>query len=112
MEEDEDGSATPVLPGMYRWISTTKVPGGEDGTEPKMVLSFSIPVSVLSTPTTPELATQMDVEKATKQLSVSPPRCDVEGCEANRKYRLVNDFQRGACGLAHLKHLEARLVGV
>jgi Ino eighty subunit 2 len=33
--------------------------------------------------------------------------CAVSGCERARKYRLVRDFARGACGVEHLKVLEA-----
>lgn len=118
MEEDfgDEGSATPILPSMYRWISTTRVPGAEEGTEPKMILSFSVPVSAIPTPTTPELKVGMDVDHSSKPSPVpqmrTTQRCDVAGCEAQRKYRLVKDFQRGACGLLHLKHLEAQLVSV
>ncbi|KAI0348652.1 hypothetical protein BDW22DRAFT_1437741 [Trametopsis cervina] len=118
----EEGPAIPILPTMYRWISTTKIPGGEAGTEPRMVMSFSVPVSVLPTPvTTPatELAAGMDVDrllKSTPTSALRPPRpvqnCDVDGCDAQRKYRLVKDFQRGACGIAHLKQLEAQFASV
>lgn len=110
-DEADEGSSVPVLPTMYRWISTTRVPGAEEGAEPKMLLSFSVPVSTLPQPVTPKLIEGvMDVDQPTSQTRQPRPvvRCDVEGCDALRKYRLVREFQRGACGLAHLKHLEAQ----
>lgn len=109
-EEADEGSSTPVFPTMYRWISTTRVPGTEKGAESKMLLSFSVPVSTLPKPVALKIEGAMDVDQPTSQIR--PPRsvarCDVEGCDSLRKYRLVRDFQRGACGLAHLKHLEAQ----
>lgn len=36
-----------------------------------------------------------------------PAICAVSGCQDPRKYRLVKDWQIGACGIAHLKVLEA-----
>ena len=33
--------------------------------------------------------------------------CNVSGCVAQRKYRLVHDFERGACGLDHLRILKS-----
>ena len=38
------------------------------------------------------------------------PVCDVVGCKVPRKYRLVKDWKRGACGMEHLKVLESQLV--
>jgi Ino eighty subunit 2 len=35
-------------------------------------------------------------------------RCDVPGCQEGRKYRLVRDWERGACGMGHLKVLEGK----
>ena len=35
-----------------------------------------------------------------------PAVCAVNGCTAKRKYRLVRDWERGACGMDHLHILE------
>lgn len=61
-----------------------------------MHLALGVPSSVLSTPAPPPL-----------HLPKEKPRCDVPGCIEVRKYRLVRDWVRGACGLTHLKVLEA-----
>ncbi|KAI0094724.1 hypothetical protein BDY19DRAFT_38751 [Irpex rosettiformis] len=111
-EVAEEGSATPILPKMYRWISTTKGPGAE----PKMVMSFSVPAAALPRDALSESASGIDIDSKTvlpMQDSPRPPQsCDVEGCRATRKYRLVKDFHRGACGMSHLKQLEAQLAAV
>ncbi|KZT51207.1 hypothetical protein CALCODRAFT_443421, partial [Calocera cornea HHB12733] len=78
-----DGSATPQLPPvpmLARWAST------KDG-----------------------------MRWAAKVEPAPPPRarpqatCAVAGCEQMRKYRSVKDFEKGACGLEHLKALNAQL---
>lgn len=73
-----------------------------------MSLSFSVPIMAL-----PPVADAMDVDKPPEppRRNVSAFGCDVPGCTEQRKYRLVRDFQRGACGMAHLKVLETQLVG-
>lgn len=100
---EESGSLAPTPPTMYRWVSTTKVPPVAGSDEPRMLLSFSVPVAVLPQP---------QDEAAQETAPARPPPlqapCDVEGCGAMRKYRLVKDWQRGACGMAHLKVLEAQ----
>lgn len=69
----------------------------------KMVLSFSVPVSILPPP-------GMDVDGAsshpTRPKLAKASLCDVDGCGKGRKYRLVKDWERGACGMEHLKALE------
>ncbi|KIP12584.1 hypothetical protein PHLGIDRAFT_21019 [Phlebiopsis gigantea 11061_1 CR5-6] len=97
--QDDSGSQAPTPPTMFRWISTTKVSATEGAPEPRMLLSFSVPVSAL--PQAPE------------EMHNAPPKpslvhCDLEGCNLARKYRLVKDWQRGACGMEHLKILEAQ----
>lgn len=121
----------PIIPTMYRWISTSKpITPPEDISEEgrdsrKMVISFSIPVSVLPQSVTPqngsEEGTPMEIDseggKPAKTSPVVPspsvpaetPCCDVAGCQARRKYRWVKDWQRGACGMEHLKLLETQL---
>ena len=116
MEEGEEGVATPVIPTMYRWISTSRTLATPDGTkgkqEPRMTLSFSVPVTALP----PSVSAGTDVPmRDSINVALSPPPvekaiCDIEGCGAQRKYRLVKDWQKGACGLPHLKALETKLL--
>ena len=103
---------------MYRWVSTSRVPStpggaeGEASTEKKMALTFSVPVSVLPPSEESESApTAMDVDKPApeKPAGQVQAKCDVQGCSERRKYRLVRDFAKGACGMAHLKALETQL---
>ncbi|KAI0079573.1 hypothetical protein K474DRAFT_1733760 [Panus rudis PR-1116 ss-1] len=115
-EEAAEGIATPaaVIPTMYRWLSRvqtvpkdTAVTEGPD--EKVMVLSFSIPNNALP----PEAQTQhnagaaaMEIDQT--QVTKQEPLCNVPGCSEKRKYRLVKDWTRGACGMAHLKVLDAQ----
>ena len=77
---------------MYRWSSMTKSPSSE------MTLAFFVPMSAL--PPVP-LETRWPVGET--------PVCDVSGCARARKYRLVTDWVKGACGMAHLKMLEHQM---
>lgn len=80
----------------------------------KMVLSFSVPISILPPP--PEAialnaaSASMDVDdtssQSTRPKTNTTSLCDVDGCGKGRKYRLVKDWERGACGMEHLKALE------
>ncbi len=100
----------PITPTMYRWISSSKsIPAATNSkneTETRMMtLSFSVPVSVL--PRVESMGPPpMEVDQPTAPHIRTIPDCDVEGCTAKRKYRLVRDWQRGACGMEHLKELE------
>lgn len=103
---------------MYRWVSTSRVSStqsakGEAGIGKKMSLSFSVPVSVLPPVADSDSApTAMDVDKPAppgKPAEQVQAKCDVRGCSERRKYRLVRDFAKGACGMTHLKALEAQL---
>ena len=110
-EEDADldeASAPPPepeIPTMLRWISSSKPPPPPDNSmdiegrtvvsvAPSMSFAFAIPPNLVYDPPPPP-----------------PPRakavCSVVNCNEVRKYRLVRDFERGACGLPHLKVLEA-----
>lgn len=116
-EEAAEGSEPPaiVLPTMYRWVSSVKTETNAEGETVKtMALSFSVPTTVIPVPyqdgSTGEAA-PMEIDG---QPLVPPPvkpvhLCDVPGCDVPRKYRSVKDWQRGACGMAHLKTLEAQL---
>lgn len=110
-DEEGEGSAAPIpiIPTMYRWSSSVKE--GENG-EKQMVLSFAVPISVVPVPDGDE--TSMDVDPVPVSAVPPPqserPTCDVSGCKVPRKYRLVKDWQKGACGMEHLKVLEAQVV--
>ena len=51
---------------------------------------------------------EMTQEQGQKQKprAMVPAVCAVDGCTAKRKYRLVRDWERGACGMDHLHVLE------
>ena len=110
--------AIEVIPTQYRWISTSR-PSPDAPSGDKMFLSFSVPASLL--PTThqsgaPDVDADGDVRMETtqeqgppeKSRAMAPVVCDVEGCSARRKYRLVRDWERGACGMDHLHVLERK----
>lgn len=112
---------TPVIPTTYRWISSSRVDTArtrkekERGEEPEprtMSLSFSVPITALP-PVASDAQGAMDVDEPPEpaRRNVGALGCDVPGCSERRKYRLVRDFRRGACGMAHLKVLEAQHVG-
>jgi len=112
VQSTRDGSEVPevempepveLIPTMYRWISTTKsLPGdpelGSREPDGQMKLTFSVPASVLLQDTAPPAETKVPLAEK--------PVCDVSGCERARKYRLVSDWLKGACGMEHLKVLE------
>lgn len=122
LDADENGDTImvpePIIPTMYRWISSAKpiTPGPKSGNKNEtdtrvMTLSFSVPKYVLPQAQTPDPAA-MEVDKlpAAPTPTVTPirtiPQCDIHGCGEKRKYRLVKDWQKGACGMAHLRELE------
>jgi Ino eighty subunit 2 len=144
-------------PTMYRWVSRLEdvapvstsgdgvVGEGEagmlvDGTgkgeakegERKMVITFSVPESLLPKPppsASPSEDTagvaKMDLDSGASigvphvsgASSAVPPVpgpgkgpgvCAIQGCTAARKYRFVKDWTVGACGMGHLKDLEGQ----
>ena len=104
-----------VLPTTFRWISSTKT-DNTDIYEPiqKMVLSFSVPTTIVPAPQEGSAGeggpTPMNLDSGPHYPPpASSKHCDIPGCENVRKYRLVKDWERGACGMAHLKTLEAQL---
>lgn len=119
-EEEETVEVAAPPPTMYRWVSSSRssstvAKGKGEQAEQVMTMSFSVPVSVLPQP---ESEDAMQVDSGTRSFPVHqrprsapaiPPKCDVKGCTSLRKYRLVRDFQKGACGLSHLKVLEAQV---
>jgi Ino eighty subunit 2 len=120
-EESAEVAAVPVVevvPTCYRWISTLKAsPDAPPGD--KMLLSFSVPTSLLPVVHQPALDGDGDAIMAAQEQQrqqESKPRapavCDVDGCMATRKYRLVRDWEHGACGMEHLHILEERLRAV
>lgn len=84
---------TETPPTAWRWVSSARA--GEDG-EKAVMLTVGVPIAVLP----PQ---QLDDDKAERPRAEV---CAVQGCGARRKYRLVKDWTRGACGIGHLKELE------
>ncbi|KDQ10962.1 hypothetical protein BOTBODRAFT_57715 [Botryobasidium botryosum FD-172 SS1] len=85
-------------PPSYRWISTSRDPTGAADGQPNMTMSFSIPPELL--PSTLPLTTAPPVSPA------AVPKCAAPGCGNLRKYKLVGDMERGACGLECFKILK------
>ena len=109
--EEEESEVAPVpivevVPTCYRWISTTRPAADAPSGEKKMILSFSVPASLLPTPHQDEDG-DVDME-AQPPKPPAPAVCNVDGCTAMRKYRLVRDLERGACGMGHLHLLETQ----
>jgi Ino eighty subunit 2 len=103
-----------VIPTRYRWISTLR-PSPDAPPGDKMFLSFSVPASLLPDQSAaPDVDADGDIKMETTQeqeqeqkVRVTVPAvCAVDGCTAKRKYRLVRDWERGACGMDHLHILE------
>ena len=117
-EEESGGFIAPpvieVVPTHYRWISTLR-PSPDAPPGDKMQLSFSVPTSLLPSSDQPALDADSDTKM---EVQESPPKpcapavCDVDGCKEKRKYRLVRDHDRGACGMGHLHLLEKQLGAV
>lgn len=93
-EEEEESKNDPE---MYRWISSATG------------LSFSIPVSVIPTPSRTDLDSRLESQSVHESRAGKSKTCDVESCREVRKYRLVRDWEKGACGMLHLKFLEGNL---
>ena len=83
-----------------------------------MFLSFSVPASLLPDQSAaPDVDDDGDIKMETMEQQVqekkarmtAPAVCVVDGCTAKRKYRLVRDWERGACGMDHLHILERQL---
>jgi len=107
--EDSSPSKTPPETTTYRWISSASG------------ITFSVPSSFLPSlegeilgedSITPE---DSSLPKPTTDPSFNPlparplSKCSYDGCDLTRKYRLVRNFDAGACGMEHLKLLEAKV---
>lgn len=110
-------------------ISTEGAKAKKPPVERKMVLSFAVPISLIpgsqskeglsnpsgkgdamdvdGAPAPPPASTLPTVPPPQPPRSNEPAVCAVAGCGAKRKYRLVKDWTVGACGMGHLKLLEA-----
>ena len=53
-----------------------------------------------------EMETTEEQEQEHKPRAMAPAVCAVEGCTAKSRYKLVRDWERGACGMDHLRVLE------
>ncbi|KAN0137816.1 hypothetical protein V8E53_004300 [Lactarius tabidus] len=112
-EEEESGEVAPVpiievVPTCYRWISTTRPTSDAPPGEEKMTMSFSVPASLLPTPLQDEDGDIKMEAQEQPPKPLAPTVCNVDGCTATRKYRLVRDSERGACGMGHLHLLETQ----
>ncbi|KAJ6454719.1 hypothetical protein C8R47DRAFT_1060985 [Mycena vitilis] len=115
----EDGDASPTGAGaptststpMYRWVSSSTarrteadampVDGERMDGERTMSISFSVPEAFL--PSTEHVRVHLSAGAPV------PGLCAVEGCGGARKYRAVGKaWGVGACGMGHLKVLEAQ----
>ncbi|KAF6755686.1 hypothetical protein DFP72DRAFT_896230 [Ephemerocybe angulata] len=128
-EWEDEGVRDEPKPTWVRWVSRVvnvpeqapAAPSSADSMEVdgaavkalerRMVLSLSLPSSLVQgveagrTGKTGGGEEAMDVDGEVGRA----PRvegCAVDGCSEKRKYRLVRDWTRGACGMAHLKILE------
>ncbi|KAF9473921.1 hypothetical protein BDN70DRAFT_885379 [Pholiota conissans] len=113
--EDEDEAMDVVeqpeeiKPIMYRWVSSLhEVPGGDGERKMEMGITFSVPENILPRP-----SNDMDVD-STEDLEKNRPArgpavCAAEGCHNPRKYRMLQDWNVGACGLAHFRIVEKAL---
>jgi Ino eighty subunit 2 len=111
---DEDGEEVPEavpeapIPTMYRWISSTRpVDDGQGSVTPAMVMSFSVPQSVNVAARESQIREAAAYAEELRKAKEQPSQCAIDGCSHPRKYRLVKNWDTGACGLAHLKALEA-----
>ncbi|KAJ7220967.1 hypothetical protein C8J57DRAFT_1094981, partial [Mycena rebaudengoi] len=95
---EKEGDA---LPTMYRWISSSRTLDGQTGDSAEMTITFSLPASAVS-----EEAFTASPMPSKDQ---APALCGVDGCDKDRKYRLVGgEWGVGACGMSHLKLLKAQ----
>ena len=103
-----------AIPTRYRWVSTLR-PSPDMPPGDKMFLSFSVPASLLPTTPDADVDADGDIKMEGTEKGQGMPKvpavavCAVDGCTAKRKYRLVCDWERGACGMDHLHVLERRL---
>ena len=90
-----DQKGTTISGPVWRWVSN------------RSGMRVGVPNEVLSTGIGTGDAAKVGGELPVDELpKPRPPAiCDVQGCSARRKYRLVRDFERGACGLEHLNIL-------
>ncbi|KAF8914424.1 hypothetical protein CPB84DRAFT_1759226 [Gymnopilus junonius] len=112
-DEDEDEAMdveTPeeIKPVMYRWTSSLRTVPGDSKRKVEMLMTFSVPESVLIVPPRAQLTDgdiiPEDAEQLEKiQKARGPGVCAVEGCGKPRKYRLPKDWTIGACDSAHLR---------
>ncbi|EGO28962.1 hypothetical protein SERLADRAFT_412683 [Serpula lacrymans var. lacrymans S7.9] len=112
LQDGENSEPVQVVPTMYRWISTAKPSNLGKGKSPlnkeeSMRITFSIPAS---------LPKSYVMHSASQQYwwGTGPPPdqqriCDVDGCKSVRKYGLVRDSSKSACGMDHLKVLERQI---
>ncbi|KAF6755681.1 PAPA-1-like conserved region-domain-containing protein [Ephemerocybe angulata] len=121
-EWEDEGVRDEPKPTWVRWVSRVvtvpEAPAGADSMEvdgaavkaleKRMVLSLSLPSALVQLVEAGKAGggEAMDVDGGAGRAPRVEQRCAVEGCGERRKYRLVRDWTRGACGMGHLKILE------
>ena len=112
------------MPTMYRWVSTSVTSstdlggssgGGDDdgamncdekGDGRRALVTFSVPVNALPGAGEGEMTPSATAASVPSPSPSASRLCAVAECQAVRKYRLVSDWEKGACGMQHLKLLE------
>ena len=101
-EESSAPAVVPVVPTMFRWVSSTK--------SDTPAFTFSIPVNLLPEDPGEGSSGKVKTSGASSPTPMSKlvPICDVRGCSQPRKYKLVKDPSKGGCGMEHLKALQVQ----
>jgi Ino eighty subunit 2 len=85
------------MPGpVWRWVSNSSG------------IRLGVPSEVVDSGETMSDAAKVDAAShpLDEHMKPKPPAiCNVSGCWGPRKYRLVRDFEKGACGMDHLRVL-------
>lgn len=98
------GAFRPSIPAAaFRWISNSS--GIQFGIPEEALARTTAlnPVSGQGEENRPDVKFDLLTSHETKPRP--PSLCDVPGCDAFRKYRLVTAFEKGACGIEHLRVL-------
>ncbi|KAF8481459.1 hypothetical protein JB92DRAFT_3037988 [Gautieria morchelliformis] len=85
------------MPGpVWRWVSNSSG------------IRLGVPSEVVDIRETMGDAAKMVAASNALDMKPRPPAiCNVPGCREPRKYRLVHDFEQGACGMEHLRVLSS-----
>ncbi|KAH8825241.1 PAPA-1-like conserved region-domain-containing protein [Flagelloscypha sp. PMI_526] len=103
-DDDEEGSAPPPpppIPTMYRWPEGTE--DSPQSSDRPMAMSFSVPYSAFSNVTPSSQEGELPLLLRLPNVAGTAMSMGATGA---RKYRLVKDWNLGACSMPHLKQLE------